>query len=88
MVDAFGFPDFAGASDGFGDASFVEGLEDVVDGAYVERLHSVLIEGGGEDDVGHFRFAFDEFLEDAEAVEAGHLYVEENQIGRVLLDEG
>jgi hypothetical protein len=81
------FQNFAGASNGFGDARFVEGLEDVVDGADVEGLHSVLIEGSGEDHVGHFSFAFDEFLEDAEAVEAGHFYVEKNQVGDVFLDE-
>jgi hypothetical protein len=34
-----------------------------------------------------FHFAFGELLQDAEAVEAGHLYVEEHQVGRVLFNE-
>lgn len=46
-----------------------------------------MVEGGGEDDVGDFQFALDEFLEDAEAVEAGHLDIEENEVGIVFLDE-
>ena len=80
--------DFAlGALDGFGDAGLVEGFQDVVDGVDVEGLHGVVVEGGGEDHVGDFEFALDDFLEDAEAVEAGHLHVEENQVGRMLLDQ-
>src|SRR5215475_2807965 len=46
-----------------------------------------MIESRGEDDVGDAGFAFDKFLENAEAVEAGHLHVEENQVGRMFLDE-
>jgi len=46
-----------------------------------------VVEGGGEDYVGDFEFAFDEFFEDAEAVEAGHLDVEEDQVGVVFFDE-
>ncbi len=33
------------------------------------------------------RRALDDFFEDAEAVEAGHLNVEEDEIGRVFFDE-
>jgi len=50
-------------------------------------LHGVVVESGGENDVGNFEFTFDEFLQDAEAVEAGHLDVEEDEVGRVFLDE-
>ena len=46
-----------------------------------------MIEGGGEDDVGDFELALDEFLQDAEAVEAGHLDIEENEVGVVFFDE-
>jgi len=46
-----------------------------------------MVESGGEDDVGNFEFALDEFLQDAETVEAGHLDVQEDQVGRVFLDE-
>ena len=80
--------DFAfGFLDGFGDAGLVEGLQNVIHGVYVEGLDRVVVEGGGEDDVGDLEFAFDEFLEDAKAVEAGHLDVEEDEVWRVLLDE-
>jgi hypothetical protein len=37
--------------------------------------------------VGHFEFALDKLLEDAETVEAGHLDVEEDEVGIVFLDE-
>jgi hypothetical protein len=74
--------DFAFSTlDGFGDAGFVKGLEDVVDGVDVEGLDGVLVKGSGEDDVRNFEFAFDKLLEDAEAIEAGHLHVEEDEVG-------
>jgi hypothetical protein len=73
--------------DGSGDAGFVEGLQDVVDGVHIEGLHGVMIERGGEDNVRNFEFALDQFLEDAEAVQAGHLDIEEHQVGGVLFDE-
>lgn len=80
--------DFAfDALNGFGDAGLVEGLEDVIDGVHVKSLDSVMVKSGGEDDVRDFEFSFDELLEDAEAVETGHLDVEEDEIGIVLLDE-
>ena len=82
-----GFDFLFGFLDGFGDAGFVEGLEDVIHGVDVEGLHGVLVEGGGEDDVRDLELALDELFEDAEAVEAGHLDVEEEEIGGVLLDE-
>lgn len=78
---------FSCAGDGFGEARFVERLEDVVDGADFEGLHGVLIEGGGEDHVGNFHFALDELFEDAETIEAGHFYVEENEVGDMFFDE-
>src|SRR5882724_351869 len=46
-----------------------------------------MIEGGGEDDVRDAGFAFDEFFEDAETVEAGHLHVEKNEVGGMFFDE-
>jgi len=46
-----------------------------------------VVEGGGEDNVRDFEFALDELLEDAEAIEAGHLDVEEDEVGIVLFDE-
>jgi len=61
--------------DGFGDAGFVEGFQNVVDSVHIEGLDGVVVESGGEDDVWDFEFALDESLENAEAVEAGHLDV-------------
>src|SRR5208337_5580779 len=55
-----GFDLFFGFLDGFGDAGFVEGLEDVVHGVDVEGLHGVLIEGGGENHVRDFELALDQ----------------------------
>ena len=46
-----------------------------------------MIEGGGEDDVGDLELALDQFLEDTEGIEAGHLDVEEDQVGVVFFDE-
>jgi hypothetical protein len=83
----FGF-DFAfHFLNGFGEAFLVEGLEDVVDGVDVEGLDGIVIEGGGEDNVRDFQFAFGEFLEDAKAIEAGHLDIEEDQVRGVFFDE-
>src|SRR5450432_1567605 len=82
-----GLKHFSGAGDGLGEARFVERLEDVVDGADFEGLHGVLVERGSEDYVGNFHFALNEFFEDAETVEAGHFYVEKNQVGNVFLDQ-
>ena len=74
--------------DGFGEAGLVEWFQDVIYRVNIERLHRVVVEGGGEDDVGDFEFALDEFLEDAETVEAGHLDIQKDQVGAVFLDEG
>jgi len=46
-----------------------------------------VVEGSSEHHVGNLHFALGELLQDAEAVEAGHLYIEENQVGRMFLDE-
>src|SRR2546421_9352120 len=46
-----------------------------------------MIEGGGEDDVRDAGFAFDEFFQDTETVEAGHLHVEKNEVWRMFFDE-
>ena len=46
-----------------------------------------MIEGGGEDDVRDAGFALDEFFEDAETVEAGHLDVEKNEVGGMFFNQ-
>jgi len=88
LSGADGGVDFAfGALDGFGEAGLVKRFEDVVDSVDVEGLHGVLIEGGGKDDVGNFEFALYKLFQDTETVEAGHLDVEEDEVGGMLLDE-
>ncbi len=46
-----------------------------------------MVEGGGENDVRDFEFALDEFFEDAETIEAGHLHVEKDKVGGMFFDE-
>src|SRR5579884_3440494 len=70
-----------------GDARLVEGLEHVIHGIHVERLHRVMIERRGEDHVRHFHLPFNKLLQYAEAIEPGHLHVQKNQVGRVLFDQ-
>jgi len=45
---------FFGFLDSFGEAGFVERLQYVVNGVYVEGLDSVVVESGGENYVGNF----------------------------------
>ncbi len=73
--------------DGLRDALAVEGLEQIIDRVHFERLHRVLVVGGGEDDLRQRNLAVHQLLDDAEAVEARHLHVEEDEVGRELLDE-
>jgi hypothetical protein len=82
-----GVQHFFGALQGFGDAGFVEGLEDVVNCVYIEGLDGVVVEGCGEDDLGDGESAFEEFFYYAEAVEAGHLNVQEDKVGLVFFYE-
>ena len=73
--------------DGLGHALLVEGLQQVVDGVDLERLHRILVEGGGEDNFRQRNFLVEQLLDDSEAVEPGHLHVEKNQIRIVFLDQ-
>ena len=65
----------------------VEGLEQIIHGVDFESLYCVLVEGGGENDFGQGHFSVEQLLDDAEAVEAGHLHIEKNQVGIVFADE-
>ena len=80
---------FAGAAEGLEDAAAIEGLEQVVDRVHVEGAHGVLVECSGEDDLRHGagRFFVEELFDDGEAIEAGHLDVEEDEVGMMGLDE-
>jgi len=79
----------AGAFDGLEDAGAVEGLKQVVDGVHVKGADGVLVVGGGEDDQGQALEAtvVDKVFQNGEAIEAGHLDIEEDHVGLVLFDE-
>ena len=68
------------------EARAVEGLEKIVDRVRVERLQSVLVVRGDEDDGRPARFVALDELEHLESVELRHLDVEEEEIGLRLGD--
>jgi hypothetical protein len=70
----------AGLFEGTGDTGAVKGLEEVIDGVHLEGADSVLVEGGGEDDLRTRELLVEELLDDGKAVEAGHLDVEEDEV--------
>ena len=84
---AVGFLLGAGLMDGLRDAFLIERLEQVVDRIDLEGLDRVLVVGRGEDDLGQRDFLVEQLLDDAEAVEAGHLHVEEDEVGAAVLDQ-
>ena len=71
----------ADAFDGEGEAVAFDGFEEVVEGFEFEGFEGVLVVGGTEDDGGQRDAVFAEFVDDAEAVEAGHLDIEEDEVG-------
>ena len=60
----------------------VEGLEQIVDGIHFEGAHGVLVECRGEDDLrqGLGPGLLQQLAEYREAVETGHLHIEEDDI--------
>jgi len=77
---------FGGAGEGDFEAVAVEGFQEIVDGIDAEGIDGEAIVGGGEDDGGALLGG--EFLNDLEAVGAGHLDVEEDDVGCVVFDGG
>jgi hypothetical protein len=73
--------------DGLEDTLAVEWLEQIVDCVDLEGADCVLVECCGEDDLRQRHLAVEEFFEDCESVEAGHLDVEKDYIGAVGADE-
>ncbi len=59
-------------------------FQQVIDGVGVEGFERVLVVGGDEDDSGKMQGR--DGFEDAEAIGAGHLHVEKDEIGAVLGD--
>ena len=71
----------ARAERGF-EAIGAEGLQQIVDGVNFEGFDRVAVVGGDENDGGVLADQFEDF----EAVELGHLNIEEHQIGFLLGD--
>ena len=69
------------------DARLIERLQHIIDSIHVKSLDGVVIKRRRKHHVRNFHFAFDEFLQNTEAVQTGHLDVEEYQVGGMLLDE-
>jgi len=69
------------------DALLIEGLEKIVDGIDLKGADGVLVERGREDDLREGQLPAQEFFEDGEAIEAGHLDIEKDDVGLVLTDE-
>ena len=65
----------------------VERLEQIVHRIHFKRLHRVLIEGRGKDNLGQRDLLVQQFLDHAETIESRHLHVEKNQVGIVFADE-
>ena len=61
-----------------------ERLQQVVERVHLERAERVLVVGGDEDDRRHLLGT--DGLDDAEAVDTGHLHVEEHQVGHLVLN--
>lgn len=88
---------YAGANtfEGFVDAGAIERLKQVVDSVDIEGADRILVVCGGENKLGQlpalivfqFAMAIDDALNDGKAIQARHLYVKEDDVGMVLLDE-
>ena len=70
-----------------GDTLLVKRFEKVVNRVYFEGFDGILIEGRREDDFRKRDLLIEQFLNHTKAIQAGHLDIEENQIGIVLADK-
>ena len=68
-------------------ALFIEGLQQIVDCVDLKGAHGVLVEGCGEDDLRQGHVAIEQLLEHGKAVQAGHLHVQEHEVGLMPADE-
>ena len=78
--------ELGGASEGSFETFAVERLQKVIDRADAEGINGELVMGRGEDD-GRAMFR-GQFVYHLKAVRAGHLHVEENDIGLFAFDRG
>src|SRR6266446_5559941 len=67
------------------DALIVERLEEIVERLNLEGVHGVLFEGGDEHDRGRTLVVYGRG--DREAVEVGHLDIQEHQVGRAAAQQ-
>ena len=65
-----------------------DGLEQIVDGVHLERLHRELIVRGHEDDEGKLPLGFLHGVEHLEAVDFRHLHVEDHDVRARLANRG
>jgi hypothetical protein len=70
--------------DGFEEALEGDGFEEVVYDFELEAIEGVVAEGGSKDDFGRRLEGFEEL----DAGEPGHLYIEEDELDGILLEEG
>src|SRR5271157_4770121 len=68
-------------------ALLVKGLQQIVNCVHFERLDSILVVGGGKNDLRQRYFLVEQLLDRAEAVEARHLHVEKDEVGREFFDQ-
>ncbi len=73
---------FLGAVQRLVEPHVIDGLEQIIERAELERGNRVIVEGGDEDDGWHLIGA--DFRDHVEAVQLRHLHIQENQIGLVL----
>jgi hypothetical protein len=74
----------AGAFQGLLKALAIEGLEQIIQGVDLEGAQSILVIRRDENDTGRPVLAHG--LQDAEAVQFGHAYIEKQEIGPLLTD--
>ena len=78
---------FARALDGYCQAVFLDRLQQIVERLQAERFDRVLIVGGGHHKVGQRHALRAQLFDDAHAVEARHLHIQENQVGLQVGDQ-
>jgi hypothetical protein len=79
----------ARAAEGFAKALIGDGLEEIVESVHLEGAEGVPIVRGDEHELGHIgRSRGGDALYNVEAVDAGHLHVQKDEIRVVLLDRG
>ena len=79
----------ARALQGLQDTGTIKRLQQVIDGVDVERTHRILVERGGEDDLGHAVGidSLQQLLEHGEAVQARHLHIQKHYIRMVRMNQ-